>query len=74
MLHDFVFLESQPPIPNCRHMDRCSLLLYLDGCASCEFLDLADPAWEPPGLATAETFDPPTMSRNNGHAHRSCER
>jgi len=38
MLHDLTFLESQPPVPTCPHMDRCSLSLYLDGCASCSFM------------------------------------
>jgi hypothetical protein len=42
MLNDFVYLDSQIPVPTCRHMAHCSLSLYLGGCASCEFLDRAD--------------------------------
>ena len=39
MLNDFVFLDSQPPRPTCRHMGHCSLSLYLGGCTSCDFLN-----------------------------------
>ena len=59
MLNDFVFLDSQPPIPTCRHMGSCSLSLYLGGCASCEFFESFAPSWEPVSLSTAEPLEPP---------------
>jgi len=72
MLNDFVFLDSKPPVPTCRHMGTCSLSLYLEGCASCEFFESSAPDWEPVSLSTAEALEPST--RNNGRAHRGCER
>jgi hypothetical protein len=66
MLHDFVFLDSQPPRPTCRHMGRCSLSLYLDGCASCEFFESAVQTWEPVSLATAELFPPAAKVKRRG--------
>ena len=68
MLHDFAYLDSQSPRPTCRHMGRCSLSLYLDGCASCEFFESFAPDWEPVSLATAELFQPaasPNRHRRN---------
>jgi hypothetical protein len=58
MLNDFVFLESQPPSPICRHMGHCSLSLYLNGCSSCEFFAGNDQNWEFTSLATTEQFSP----------------
>lgn len=74
MLYDFVYLDSQPPSPTCRHMAHCSLSLYLDGCASCELSDCSDQNWELVGLATAEQW--PTVPRSNrrGRAHPSARR
>lgn len=74
MLNDFVFLDSQPPIPTCRHMGSCSLSLYLGDCASCEFFDSFAPDCEPVSLSTAELLDLPARSKNNGRAHRGCGR
>jgi len=74
MLNDFVFLDSQLPIPTCRHLGSCNLSLFLDGCASCEFLESFAPDWEPVCLSTAEPLEPPVRSKNNGRAHRCCVR
>lgn len=74
MLHDFVYLESQPPSPTCRHMDHCSLSLYLDGCASCELSDRRNQPWEPVSLATTEEWPTAQGTNRRGRAHRSSRR
>jgi hypothetical protein len=72
MLHDFVYLKSQPPSRTCRNMDGCSLSLYLGACASCEFSDCGDQSWEPVSLATAEQWLPAPRTTRRGHAPRSA--
>ncbi len=75
MLHDFVYLESVPPIPTCRHMDHCSLSLYLDGCASCEFSESAAQSSALVNLATADTFfQPEVRPSGRGRNLRSARR
>ena len=74
MLNDFVYLHSQSPVPTCRHMGHCSLSLYLDGCASCEFLDIAVPAGEPVSLTTADLLQSGSRSTGRGHAVRPTRR
>jgi hypothetical protein len=71
MLHDFVFLESQTPNPTCRHLDRCSLSLYLDGCASCELSNSGDQCSEPVSLATAEHWPTAPQANRRGRAPRA---
>ena len=74
MLHDFVYLDSQPPSPTCRHMDHCSLSPYLDGCASCEFLGSSLQSSGPAALATAELFQPAAKLSGRGRNLRSMRR
>lgn len=75
MLHDFAFLESQPPTPTCRHMDRCSLSLYLDGCVSCEFSHGSVESYGLVSLATAEPFcQPAVRPSGRGRNLRSARR
>ncbi len=70
MLNDFVYLHSQQPRPTCRHMAHCSLPLYLDGCGSCEFLDVAAQTWEPVSLTTADLLQPGSRSTGRGRSLR----
>ncbi len=74
MLHDFAYLESFSPSPTCRHMDRCSLSLYIGGCASCEFLDSGSRSSAPITLATAELFQPATKPAGRGRNLHSARR
>lgn len=75
MLHDFTYLESQPPTPTCRHMGHCSLSLYLDGCASCDFSDTGVQGFGLVNLDTAETiFQPEVNPSDRGQSLRSARR
>jgi hypothetical protein len=74
MLNDFVYLHSQQPSPTCRHMGHCSLSLYLDGCACCEFLNSASQTWEPVSLTTADLLQPGSRSTGRGRALRLASR
>jgi hypothetical protein len=74
MLHDFVYLESSSPSPTCRHMGRCSLSLYLDGCASCDFAESGLERSDLVNLATAELFQPALRPSGSGRSLRSARR
>lgn len=62
MLHDFTYLESLSPNPTCRHMDRCSLSLFVGGSAACEFSQSGRQNSEPINLSAAEWFEPAVRS------------
>lgn len=74
MLHDFTFLNCQTPIPTCRYMGHCSLSLYLDGCASCEFLDSGFQCSGLVNLVTAELFQPAAKPAGRGRHLHSARR
>jgi hypothetical protein len=74
MLHDFAYLESSSPSPTCRHMGRCSLSLYLDGCASCEFAHSDLQSSGLVTLATTELFQRAAKSAGRGRNLPSARR
>jgi hypothetical protein len=74
MLHDFVYLESSSPIPTCRHMDHCSLSLFLGGCTACEFSNTGLQNFEQVSLSAAELFQPVGESAIHGRDRRAARR